>query len=487
MPIRPDSDIWFASGVRTPFTKVDGALSQLDAIALSVPVAQAMVQGLTGAAPDFAVWGTVVPNLTWSNVAREVLMDAGLPPSNPGIRHHHGLLTSMVGAIQAAGMLDGASRQLALVGGVESMSRVQIGLGVRLSDWVRKFPASALPGTEGAAPGRPAARRCAPVHSRRDQPHQRHEHGRAHRDHRQGVGHSARAAGPARPARPPTRHRRLGARFLRRPGHPVGDAARDTIPRKDTSLEKLAKLPPAFDRTSGQGTLTAGNSSPLTDGAAALWVASTAGLDRLPSSTPRVRLVDWEIASVDFRVEGLLMAPAFAIPRLLARHDLRYEDIALWEIHEAFGGQVLFHIKALEDRTFLQQKAGVERDFGAFPARAPEPQRRQRGPGPSLCRHGRAHPQPGGERTGSHASGHAGHRQHLRRWRPGQCGAAAELMVTGRHKARKPRRPNRQRRAAWRSNAACWDTAGAADAGAASTVAAPGSACRWPGRARRQT
>ena len=106
---------------------------------------------------------------------------------------------------------------------------------------------------------------------------------------------------------------------------------------------------PSFDRTSGQGSLTAGNSSPLTDGAAALWVASSKGLERLPANTPRVKLVDWEIGSVDFRVEGLLMAPAFAIPRLLARHDLTYADIDLWEIHEAFAAQVAFHLKALQD------------------------------------------------------------------------------------------------------------------------------------------
>ena len=144
---------------------------------------------------------------------------------------------------------------------------------------------------------------------------------------------------------------------------------RDTIPRKDTSLEKLAKLPPAFDRTSGQGTLTAGNSSPLTDGAAGIWVALAKGLARLPSTTPRVQLVDWEIAAVDFRVEGLLMAPAFAIPRLLARHGLRYDDIDLWEIHEAFAAQVLFHIKALQDQTFLATSARMCRATSA-PSRA---------------------------------------------------------------------------------------------------------------------
>jgi acetyl-CoA C-acetyltransferase len=146
----------------------------------------------------------------------------------------------------------------------------------------------------------------------------------------------------------------------------MGDVRRDTIPRKNTSREKLARLPPSFDRTSGKGTLTAGNSSPLTDGAASLWVASESGLAKLPQDIPRVRLVDWIIASVDFRTDGLLMAPAFAIPKLLARNGLRYPDIHLWEIHEAFSAQVLFHIKALEDAHFLRNRVGIESDLGVL-------------------------------------------------------------------------------------------------------------------------
>jgi acetyl-CoA C-acetyltransferase len=148
---------------------------------------------------------------------------------------------------------------------------------------------------------------------------------------------------------------------------PIGDLRRDTIPRPDTSVEKLAKLPPSFDRTSGRGTLTAGNSSPLTDGAASLWVASRAGLAKLPADVHKARLVDWEIAAIDVRTEGLLMAPAFAIPRLLARNGLTYGDIELWEIHEAFAAQVLAHIKALGSRDFLRQRAGVETTFGSVP------------------------------------------------------------------------------------------------------------------------
>jgi acetyl-CoA C-acetyltransferase len=122
-----------------------------------------------------------------------------------------------------------------------------------------------------------------------------------------------------------------------------------------------------FDKESGRGTHTAGNSSPLTDGAAAVWVASEKGLARLPSATPRARLVDFELGAVDIRKEGLLMAPAYVIPRLLARNGLRYADVQLWEIHEAFAGQVLYQLKALESAAFLREKAKVDTELGKFP------------------------------------------------------------------------------------------------------------------------
>lgn len=75
----------------------------------------------------------------WSNIAREVLMDAGIDPTTPAYSTVMACSTSMIGAIEAAGMIDGASYNLALVGGVDSLSRVQIGLGQNLSDWLRKF------------------------------------------------------------------------------------------------------------------------------------------------------------------------------------------------------------------------------------------------------------------------------------------------------------------------------------------------------------
>jgi acetyl-CoA C-acetyltransferase/acetyl-CoA acyltransferase len=141
---------------------------------------------------------------------------------------------------------------------------------------------------------------------------------------------------------------------------------RDANPRADTSAEKLASLKPAFDKTSGEGTLTAGNSSPITDGAAGCWIANEAGIVRLPANTPYLRLADYEIAAVDHHIEGLLMAPSYAIPRLLARHGLRFDDIDLWEIHEAFAAQVLANVAAIERDDWIRSKTGVDADFGTL-------------------------------------------------------------------------------------------------------------------------
>ncbi|HSI01530.1 MAG TPA: acetyl-CoA C-acyltransferase [Reyranella sp.] len=360
-------DVWLAAGVRTPFAKVDGALGRLDALELSVPVAQHMVSRLEGGRPDFAVWGAVVPSLMWSNIAREVLLDAGIDPTTPAFSTAMACSTSMMGAIEAAGMIDGDTYNLALVGGVDSLSRVQIGLGQRLSDWLRKFQQARSLGQKLDHVTHVQLRDIRlwiPAVVNRTSGLSMGEHteitakewriGRQEQDEIALQSHRNAVAG-------------WDKGFFDDIVIPLGDVNRDTIPRQDTSLEKLAKLPPSFDRTSGQGSLTAGNSSPLTDGAAAIWVGSSKGMARLPSNTPRVKLVDWEIASVDFRVEGLLMAPAFAIPRLLARHDLRHDDIHLWEIHEAFAAQVAFHLKALQDPKFLAERAHVPRDFGPFP------------------------------------------------------------------------------------------------------------------------
>ena len=359
--------VYIASGVRTPFDKVGGPLATYDAIALSVPVAKAMMARLGGARPDFVTWGTVIPSLTFSNIAREIVMDAGLDASIPAFSTVMACSTSMMGAFEAAGMMDGQSRNLALVGGVESMSRVQIGLSPNLSDWLRGFMAArTLPEKLQHLSRLNAkdARLWIPKVANRTSGLSMGEHTeitakewaitRAEQDQLALNSHQGAVKG-------------WESGFFDDLVIPVGEATRDNIPRKDTSLDRLAKLKPAFDKTSGKGTLTAGNASPLTDGAAAIWVGSADGMARLPAGTPKARLLDYEVSAVDFRKEGLLMAPAFAVPRLLARHGLTYADIDLWEIHEAFAAQLAFHMKAWEDAAFLRDRVGIEPTFGAFP------------------------------------------------------------------------------------------------------------------------
>src|SRR6266852_1357879 len=133
-----EQSIWLAAGVRTPFVGVDGPFAHRDSLTLSVPVVQAMAQRVNGPI-DFGVWGAVIPNLAYANLAREVWLEAKLDPHAPTFTTIMQCSTSMVGVFEAAGMLARSRTALALVGGVESMSRVQIGLGQNLSDWLRRL------------------------------------------------------------------------------------------------------------------------------------------------------------------------------------------------------------------------------------------------------------------------------------------------------------------------------------------------------------
>src|SRR5690606_32361948 len=120
---------------------------------------------------------------------------------------------------------------------------------------------------------------------------------------------------------------------------PSAGLEKDPLPRADTTLEKLAKLPPAFDKKAG--TLTAGNSTPLTDGASAVLLASE-DYARKHGLPILAYFVDGQSAAVDFEHgEGLLMAPTYAVSDLLQRHGLALQDFSFYEIHEAFAAQAL--------------------------------------------------------------------------------------------------------------------------------------------------
>lgn len=141
---------------------------------------------------------------------------------------------------------------------------------------------------------------------------------------------------------------------------------RDQNLRPDSNIEKLATLKPCFgDRETG--TMTAANSTPLTDGASVVLLASEAWAKE--HNLPILAyLVDGEVASVDFvnKKEGLLMAPAYAVPRLLARRGLTLQDFDFYEIHEAFASQVLATLASWEDPKFCKERLGLDAPLGSI-------------------------------------------------------------------------------------------------------------------------
>jgi acetyl-CoA C-acetyltransferase/acetyl-CoA acyltransferase len=353
-------DIFLVPGVRTPFVKGGGPFAQYDALAISAPVAAAMA---ARARPDFIIWGEVIPEATVSNIARELVFEAGLDPTIPAVSTVLACSTSFMGMVEASGMIGRGGLHLALVGGAETMSHVPIALKKPVADkLVAAFPrdpasaaamltqltaadfdlplnawANRVSGKSQGQHTEDTARRFAIAREDQDR--------WALRSHRSAI--SGQDAG-----------------FFDDLIIPFGGVEKDTLPRRDTSYERLSTLRTVYDPA---GTITAGNASPVTDGAAGLWVGDAEGVQRLGVS-PAVKLVDFEIAAIDFRLdEGMLMAPGRAIPRLLARHGLRFTDIALWEIHEAFAAQVLANIKAASDPAYRRERAKVDADLGEFP------------------------------------------------------------------------------------------------------------------------
>jgi acetyl-CoA C-acetyltransferase/acetyl-CoA acyltransferase len=354
------ADVFLSPGVRTPFVKAGGVYAQQSSLQLSIPVVQKMRER---AQPDLLVWGQVIPDPSLSNIARELIFEAGLDPHIPAYSTILACSTSFIATLQAAGLMGRGGMHLALVGGVESMSHVAIALKYRVAE--------RLLGEFASNPGGAMASFAKLTPADFDLPTRgwaNRVSGRTMGEHMEDTAKELHISRQAQDQRALLSHqgaiRGQDSGFFKDLIIPFGGVDHDTFPRRDTSLEKLAKLPAVFDRTNG--TLTAGNSSPLTDGAAAIWVGDGEGLARL-GVKPAVRLLDWQVDAVDFRVDGMLMAPARAIPQLLARQRLRAEEIALWEIHEAFAAQLIANLQAAADPKYRREKAGVDFDIGAFP------------------------------------------------------------------------------------------------------------------------
>lgn len=151
---------------------------------------------------------------------------------------------------------------------------------------------------------------------------------------------------------------------------PYKGLTKDNNLRPDTTLEKLATLKPAFGKKNANPTMTAGNSTPLTDGASAVLLSSEAWAKE-HGYEPLAYITHQQTAAVDFigkegLTEGLLMAPAYAVPKMLARAGLTLQDFDFYEIHEAFASQVLSTLAAWEDETFCKTRLGLDAPLGSI-------------------------------------------------------------------------------------------------------------------------
>ena len=354
-------------GARIPFARSMGAYAECSNQQMLTAALQALVDkyALAGARLGDVGAGAVLKSPRDFNLARESVLGTTLDPHTPAFDLQRACGTSLETAIAlglkiAAGQIDSA-----IAAGVDTASDAPIGInenlrrillrsargrsfGERLSPWAAlrpghwkpDFPAVVEPRT-GLTMGQSTelmAQRWGITRQEQDE--------LALASHK----HAASA---------------YEAGFFKDLVFEFQGVRQDNNLRRDTTLEKLAKLKPAFPMQ-GSGTLTAGNSTPMTDGAAAVLLASE-DWARARGLAVQAYLTFGKVAAVDFvKGEGLLMAPAYAVSRMLQDAGLALQDFDFYEIHEAFAAQVLCTLKAWESPEFCRERLGLDRPLGSI-------------------------------------------------------------------------------------------------------------------------
>jgi len=343
----PSGRVAIVAGLRTPFVRAGTIFRDLSARDLAVNCVDALLERaeLPAEQVEALAFGNVVLDPRMPHLAREIGLASRLPAAVRALTLIDNCISGASAIGSVAAEIHAGRWQVGIAGGVESLSnppllfsrgasrkfmhlararspgaRLRAGLRLRPGDFWPAAPAIAEPST-----GLSMGEHCELMV--KEWSIGRHEQDRlACRSH-----HNAHAA---------TRDGRLGAEIT-----PLAGVEQDGLIRPDTSVEQLAKLSPVFDR-SATGSITAGNASPLTDGAAALVLMSERLAER-QGREPLAYIKAMTNASIE-PAQGLLMAPALAVPRLLAASHLTLADMDRVEMHEAFAGQVLCNLKAWE-------------------------------------------------------------------------------------------------------------------------------------------
>ena len=356
-------------GMRIPFARGHGAYAdvgnqQMLTAALQALVARFQLQGVT--LGEVAA-GAVMKHSSQWNLTRESLLDSGLDPRTPGLDLQRACGTSLEAAIAVGNKIALGQIDAGIAAGVDTVSDPPVvfprsfqrlllqshrakGAMARIAPFLSVRPRHFRPVLPGTAEPRTGLSMGESTElmvkqwgiSRLDQ------------DQLALESHTRAAAAYA-------------AGFYADLVQPFRGLSQDNNIRPDTTLEKLGRLRPAFDLT-GSGTLTAGNSTPMTDGAAAVLLGSE-DWARQRGLQVQAYLSQVEVAAVDYfgaGADGLLMAPAYAVPMMLKDTGLTFADFDFFEIHEAFAAQVLCTLKAWESADFCRDRLGLAAPLGAI-------------------------------------------------------------------------------------------------------------------------
>lgn len=352
-------------GTRIPFCRSNTAYADLSNLDMLSDTLQQLVDQhqLSGKKIDDVIAGAVTTHSRDWNLAREAILSTTLSPATPGTTLQMACGTSLQAALLLAGRIATGQIDTAIAAGTDTTSDVplvlqpslskrlmKVGQAKTLSTKLKRFKGLSLRELAPQAPANGEPRTGLSMGQHCELMAKEWGIGRLEQDQWAMESHLKAVAA----------YEDGFFDELLRPYHGV---ARDNNLRADSTLEKLTVLKPAFDR-SGEGTLTAGNSTPLTDGAAAVFMTSEAYALKHGLKV-QAWLTQGRTSAIDFvGGEGLLMAPTVAVSEILSQASLTLQDFDYYEIHEAFAAQVLCTLKAWESDAYCRKTLGLAQALG---------------------------------------------------------------------------------------------------------------------------
>src|SRR5690554_2492698 len=354
-------------GNRIPFARSNTAYSKISNQELLTSALRGLVDryNLQGMRMGEVVAGAVIKHSRDFNLTRESVLSSGLATETPAYDIQQACGTGLEAAILVANKIALGQIECGIAGGVDTTSDAPIGVGEELRKILLELNRAKTAGERMKALSKFRPSHLMPNIPTNGEPRT----GLSMGEHCQITTKEWEIPREAQDQLAYESHKKLAKAyeegFFEDLMTPFGGLERDNTLRPDTTLEKLASLKPVFDRENG--TMTAGNSTALTDGASCVLLASEewAKARNLPV---RAWLTWSQVAAVDFigKKEGLLMAPVYAVPKMLERAGLTLQDFDFYEIHEAFAAQVLATLKAWEDPKFCKEKLGLSKPLGSI-------------------------------------------------------------------------------------------------------------------------